>query len=68
MNSLLFILGRDWRWNPEVENETYLKIISLFEDDRDQPFSIHQMAQLGVDEGKAIGEWYGPNTVAHVLK
>lgn len=60
--------GRDWRWFPEESDETYLKIISLFEDDRTQPFSIHQIAKIGVDEGKNVGEWYGPNTVAHVLK
>lgn len=23
---------------------------------------------MGVSEGKAVGEWMGPNTVAHVLK
>lgn len=23
---------------------------------------------MGVSEGKAVGEWFGPNTVAHVLK
>ncbi|XP_053931513.1 uncharacterized protein LOC128853141 isoform X3 [Cuculus canorus] len=26
------------------------------------------MAQMGVGEGKSIGEWFGPNTVAQVLK
>lgn len=25
-------------------------------------------AQMGVGEGKPIGQWYGPNTVAQVLK
>uniref|UniRef100_A0A673ZDQ0 Cysteine protease n=1 Tax=Salmo trutta TaxID=8032 RepID=A0A673ZDQ0_SALTR len=25
-------------------------------------------AQMGVGEGKSVGEWYGPNTVAQVLK
>lgn len=30
-----------------------------------QMFSI---AQMGVGEGKSIGQWYGPNTVAQVLK
>lgn len=25
-------------------------------------------AQMGVGEGKSIGQWYGPNTVAQVLK
>lgn len=26
------------------------------------------VAQMGVGEGKSVGEWYGPNTVAQVLK
>ncbi|XP_023599973.1 cysteine protease ATG4B isoform X9 [Myotis lucifugus] len=26
------------------------------------------IAQMGVGEGKSIGQWYGPNTVAQVLK
>lgn len=30
-------------------------------------FSCHA-AQMGVGEGKSIGQWYGPNTVAQVLK
>ncbi|MCL4132760.1 UNVERIFIED_CONTAM: hypothetical protein GTU68_057165 [Idotea baltica] len=63
-----FHLGREWRWCPEEGDGTYLRIVALFEDDRKQPFSIHQMAQLGVSEGKKVGQWYGPNTVAHVLK
>lgn len=25
-------------------------------------------AQMGVSEGKDVGQWYGPNTVAQVLK
>ncbi|XP_076040366.1 cysteine protease ATG4B-like isoform X2 [Oratosquilla oratoria] len=61
-------LGRDWRWTPDIRDETYLRIVSLFEDNKCSTFSIHQMVQLGVDEGKEIGEWYGPNTVAQVLR
>lgn len=30
-------------------------------------YTIHQMAQMGVGEGKSIGEWFGPNTVAQML-
>lgn len=65
---LLLYLGRDWRWHPEESNELYLKIISLFEDDPKHHFSLHRMAECGLDFGKAVGEWYGPNTVAHVLR
>lgn len=31
-------------------------------------FSLSVTAQMGVGEGKSIGEWFGPNTVAQVLK
>lgn len=47
---------------------TYLKIVGKFEDNRKSPFSIHQIAMMGDSEDKRIGEWYGPNTVAQVLK
>jgi len=26
------------------------------------------IASMGVSEGKGIGEWFGPNTVAQVLR
>lgn len=25
-------------------------------------------AQMGVSEGKAVGQWFGPNTIAQVLR
>ena len=25
-------------------------------------------ASMGATEGKSVGEWFGPNTIAHVLK
>uniref|UniRef100_A0A4W3JCB5 Cysteine protease n=1 Tax=Callorhinchus milii TaxID=7868 RepID=A0A4W3JCB5_CALMI len=31
-------------------------------------FLLFLTAQMGVGEGKSVGEWYGPNTVAQVLK
>lgn len=40
----------------------------MFEDHKLATFSLHIISQLGVDEGKPIGEWYGPNTVAQVLR
>ncbi|XP_022919005.1 cysteine protease ATG4A [Onthophagus taurus] len=61
-------LGRDWTWSPETKTAEYLQIIHRLEDRRQAPFSIHQIAQMGVSEGKAIGQWFGPNTVAQVLK
>ncbi|XP_023241305.1 cysteine protease ATG4A-like isoform X2 [Centruroides sculpturatus] len=40
----------------------------MFQDKKDCPYSIHQIAQMGVSEGKGIGQWFGPNTIAQVLR
>ncbi|KAK2873138.1 hypothetical protein QQF64_017117 [Cirrhinus molitorella] len=62
-------LGRDWRWDPEKRQpKEYHRILHCFLDKKDSCYSIHQMAQMGVGEGKSVGEWYGPNTVTQVLK
>ncbi|XP_036409673.1 cysteine protease ATG4B-like [Megalops cyprinoides] len=62
-------LGRGWRWvKGQKQGEEYLSILSAFIDKEDSCYSIHQIAQVGVGEGKGIGQWYGPNTVAQVLK
>nr|AAI70397.1 APG4A protein [Xenopus laevis] len=62
-------LGRDWQWEKHKEHpEEYRQILQCFLDRKDCCYSIHQMAQMGVGEGKSIGEWFGPNTVAQVLK
>lgn len=53
---------------PETKNSTYLKILSRFEDKRAAAFSIHQIALMGASEGKEVGQWFGPNTIAQVLK
>ncbi|XP_035693100.1 cysteine protease ATG4A-like isoform X2 [Branchiostoma floridae] len=61
-------LGRDWRWKSAVYDNDYTKILQLFLDKKDSCYSIHQIAQMGVSEGKSVGQWFGPNTVAQVLK
>lgn len=61
-------LGRDWLWTRETRDPTYLKIIEKFEDNRKSPYSLHQIALMGDSEDKKVGEWFGPNTVAQVLK
>uniref|UniRef100_A0A182ISQ7 Cysteine protease n=1 Tax=Anopheles atroparvus TaxID=41427 RepID=A0A182ISQ7_ANOAO len=62
-------LGRDWRWSSDTKDEAYLKIVNRFEDSKQAPFSLHQIALMGdSSEEKRIGEWFGPNTVAQVLK
>ncbi|KAF7281354.1 hypothetical protein GWI33_004837 [Rhynchophorus ferrugineus] len=65
---LSLYLGRDWFWEPETKDKIYLDILKKFEDNRTAPFSIHQIASMGESEGKNIGQWFGPNTVAQVLK
>lgn len=62
-------LGREWRWSRgQRQRDEYRSILNAFIDKKDSYYSIHQIAQMGVGEGKSIGQWYGPNTVAQVLK
>ncbi|TKC45538.1 hypothetical protein EI555_019775, partial [Monodon monoceros] len=62
-------LGRDWRWTRRTRQpDSYFSVLHAFLDRKDSCYSIHQIAQMGVGEGKSIGQWYGPNTVAQVLK
>lgn len=50
------------------KNEVYVKILRLFQDKKNQVYSIHQIAQMGDDEGKPVGTWFGPNTIAQSLR
>ncbi|XP_075572216.1 cysteine protease ATG4B isoform X4 [Pelecanus crispus] len=62
-------LGREWRWiKGKRQMDNYFNVLNAFIDKKDSYYSIHQIAQMGVGEGKSIGQWYGPNTVAQVLK
>lgn len=61
-------LGKGWPWNPGTVDPVYAEILKMFQDRKDCPYSIHQIAQMGVSEGKAVGQWFGPNTVAQVLR
>ena len=61
-------LGRDWRWKKDSKEPEYLRILKMFEDRRVATYSIHQIALMGVSEGKDVGQWFGPNTVTQVLK
>jgi len=63
-------LGRDWRWEKNSSNRggAYEGILKLFQDRKDALYSIHQIAQMGQSEGKPVGSWFGPNTVAQVLR
>ncbi|XP_033097404.1 cysteine protease ATG4B-like isoform X2 [Anneissia japonica] len=61
-------LGRDWRWQQTQHDDIYFKILRMFLDKKDSPYSIHQIAQMGIGEGKSIGQWFGPNTVSQVIR
>lgn len=69
-------LGRAWRFDADsqvyttAEDHIHRKIIRWFGDQqsRNSPFSLHKLVELGKKNGKKIGEWYGPGSVAHVLK
>ncbi|KAK2711385.1 hypothetical protein QYM36_012536 [Artemia franciscana] len=61
-------LGRDWLCSEDKENIIYKKILKLFEDKRSCTYSIHQIALMGVCKGKTVGQWFGPNTIGHVLR
>ncbi|XP_052784203.1 cysteine protease ATG4B-like isoform X2 [Mya arenaria] len=62
-------LGRGWRWHiSSIKDEKYRRILDMFMDKKNSYYSIHQIASMGVSEGKSVGQWFGPNTVAQVLK
>ncbi|KAF0539367.1 peptidase C54 [Gigaspora margarita] len=67
------LLGRDWRLhNDQKESDKFIyrKILRWFMDgpEPEQYYSIHNIARTGIALDKKIGDWFGPATVAHVLK
>lgn len=63
-------LGRDFKWKPSNQDqEDYHEIVSLFHDSHSSPVSIQQIALTGaISEKRKVGEWFGPNTMAQVMK
>ena len=62
-------LSRDFKWNSELTGHPYYwKILSYFRDEKLAPYSVQQIAVMGVSESIQIGKWFGPNTIAQVLK
>ncbi|CAF0948403.1 unnamed protein product [Rotaria sordida] len=60
--------GRYFRWRPNISDSVYWEILNMFIDKRHSSYSIHQIVQMGNSEGKEIGQWFGPNTIAQVLR
>ncbi|OQE12009.1 hypothetical protein PENFLA_c065G00835 [Penicillium flavigenum] len=57
----------DWRRGEKVEEES--KLISMFADHPEAPFSIHRFVNRGAEScGKYPGEWFGPSATAKCIQ
>ena len=62
-------LGREWRWSKESKEKEYFKVMEKFMDIKSAQYSIHQISLMGESlDKKPVGTWFGPNTVAQVLR
>ena len=62
-------MGREWRWNKDSKEEQYLQVMEKFMDIKSAQYSIHQISLMGESlDKKPVGTWFGPNTVAQVLR
>eukprot|EP00051_Salpingoeca_urceolata_P020735 m.315293 g.315293 ORF g.315293 m.315293 type:complete len:369 (+) comp19674_c2_seq9:1183-2289(+) len=60
-------LGDDWLSHKDLV-KTRRRIVNYFLDDPRHPYSIHNIAVRGSIVKKSIGDWFGPNAMAQVLK
>ena len=65
----------EWRRSPQLvyttDYATYVQILARFFDSLSTlcPFSVHnRMALAGKELGEDVGQWFGPSTVADVIK
>jgi len=66
---LVHYLGRDWRYqDTDSLPPKYYEIIQKFRDHPNAPYSLHNLALVGEQQGKSIGDWYGPSTVSVALR
>ncbi|XP_006822046.1 cysteine protease ATG4D-like [Saccoglossus kowalevskii] len=70
---LTHFLGRDWcLYDVETKEQIayHRQIVKWFGDQpgEQSPFSVHRLVSLGHEAGKRPGDWYGPASVAHILK
>nr|XP_002128504.1 cysteine protease ATG4A isoform X1 [Ciona intestinalis] len=62
-------MDKDWKWTEDKpQPPPYKRILHQLSDERSSCYSIHQIAQMGVEEGKEVGQWFGPNTISQVLR
>ncbi|KAF9562616.1 Cysteine protease atg4a [Mortierella alpina] len=65
------MVKRDWRAHlsqTDKSQRRYKRILNWFLDEPEREYSIHRIAKEGLALDKRIGEWFGPSTVAHVLR
>lgn len=66
---LTHFLGRGFRRQPgTTPPQEYFSVLKLFADSPAAPFSIHNLAQMGLEHGKQIGEWFTPSDISVALR
>ena len=61
--------GPSWVWSSDTRDPGYLGVVELFQDLETAPYSVHRIALMGESvDRKPVGTWFGPNTVAQVLR
>lgn len=79
-NAILTLhLGRNWRWNFSDFNGVFVaedlqreilhrNVIRIFADNYSSPLSIHNLMEIAKETfDKKPGDWFGPNSTAHIL-
>lgn len=57
----------DWRRGQKSDEES--KLLAMFADHPQAPFSIHRFVECGADScGKYPGEWFGPSATARCIQ
>ena len=58
-----------YRRNTYLDQKRFKELVRHFGDSFDHPFSLQHLLKIGKEHlNKAYGEWYGPSTVAYVLR